>query len=53
MDNKISTDAKAELVQVLGIQCRELSRMKKTRILDQYIAVSGKPRKVIKADYPI
>lgn len=45
MDNKISTDAKAELVQVLGIQYRKSSKMEKTRILDQFIAVSGYHRK--------
>ena len=45
MDNKISTDTKAELVQVLGIQYRKSSKMGKTRILDQFIAVSGYHRK--------
>ena len=45
MDDKISTDTKAELVQVLGIQYRKSSKMGKTRILDQFIAVSGYHRK--------
>ena len=45
MDNKISTDTKAELVQVLGIQYRKSSKKGKTRILDQFIAVSGYHRK--------
>ena len=45
MDNKISTNTKAELVQVLGIQYRKSSKMGKTRILDQFIAVSGYHRK--------
>ena len=41
MDDKISTDTKEELVRVLGIQYRNSSKMGKTRILDQFIAVSG------------
>ena len=41
MDKKISTDTKAELVQVLRIQYRKSSKREKTRILDQFIAVSG------------
>ena len=45
MDNKISTDKKAELVQVLRIQYRKSSKREKTRILDQFIAISGYHRK--------
>ena len=45
MDNKISPDTKAELVQVLGIQYRKSTKMEKTRILDQFISVSGYHRK--------
>ena len=45
MDKKISTDTKAELVQVLRIQYRKSSKREKTRILDQFIAVSGYHRK--------
>jgi hypothetical protein len=45
MDKKISTETKAELVQVLGIQYRKSSKMEKTRILDQFITVSGYHRK--------
>ena len=45
MDNKISTDTKAELVCVLGIQYRKSSKIEKTRILDQFVAVSGYHRK--------
>jgi len=45
MDNKISTDTKAELVCVLGIQYCKSSKMEKTLILDQFIAVSGYHRK--------
>jgi len=39
MDNRISTDTKAELIRVLGIQYRKSSKMQKTQILDQFIAV--------------
>jgi len=45
MDNKISTQAKAELVRVLGQRYRESSKMGKTQILDEFIAVSGYHRK--------
>ena len=45
MDNKVSPDTKAELVQVLGIQYRKSTKMEKTRILDQFISVSGYHRK--------
>jgi len=45
MDNKISTDTKAELIRVLGIQYHKSSKMQKTQILDQFIAVSGYHRK--------
>ena len=45
MDNKISTQAKAELVEVLGQRYRESSKMTKTQILDEFIAVSGYHRK--------
>lgn len=45
MDKQISADAKAELVQVLGIRYRKSSKIGKTRILDQFIAVSGYHRK--------
>ena len=41
MDNKISTQVKAELVRVLGQRYRESSKMTKTQILDEFIAVSG------------
>ena len=39
MDNKISTQAKVELVGVLGQRYRESSKMTKTQILDEFIAV--------------
>jgi hypothetical protein len=45
MDNKISTDTKDELVRVLRIQYSKSSKMEKTQILDQFIAVSGYHRK--------
>lgn len=45
MDNKISTKAKAELIGVLGHRYRESSKMAKTQILDEFIAVSGYHRK--------
>lgn len=45
MDNKISTDTKLELLKVLRIQYRESSKMQKTRILDQFMTVSGYHRK--------
>ena len=45
MDNKISNSMKEELVQVLGTQYRKSSKIEKTRILDQFIAVSGYHRK--------
>ncbi len=45
MDNKISTQAKAELVRVLGQRYRKSSKMAKTQILDEFIAVSGYHRK--------
>lgn len=45
MDNKISPDTKVELVQVLRIQYRKSTKMGKTRILDQFISVSGYHRK--------
>jgi len=45
MDNQISADAKAQLVQVLRIQYRKSSKTEKTRILNQFIAVSGYHRK--------
>lgn len=39
MDNKISTQARAELVRVLGQRYRKSSKMAKTQILDEFIAV--------------
>lgn len=45
MDNKISTDTKVELLTVLKTQYRKSSKMQKTKILDQFIAVSGYHRK--------
>lgn len=45
MDNKISTDTKAELIRVLGIQYHKTSKIQKTQILDQFIAGSGYHRK--------
>ena len=45
MDNKISTGTKTELIQVLGIQYSKSSKREKTRILDQFIIVSGYHRK--------
>ncbi len=45
MENKISTQAKAELVGALGQRYRESSKMTKTQILDEFIAVSGYHRK--------
>ncbi len=45
MDNTISTEAKLELVEVLRIQYRKSSKTEKTRILDQFIGVSGYHRK--------
>ena len=45
MDNKISTDTKAELIQVLRIQYSKSSKREKTLILDQFIVVSGYHRK--------
>jgi hypothetical protein len=45
MDKKISTQAKAELVRVLGQRYRESPKMAKTRILDEFIAASGYHRK--------
>ena len=45
MDNKISTQAKAELVKALGQRYRESSKITKTQILDEFIAVSGFHRK--------
>ena len=45
MDNKISTQAKAELVRVLGQRYRESSKMAKTQILAEFIVVSGYHRK--------
>jgi hypothetical protein len=41
MNNKISTKAKAELIGVLEHRYRESSKMAKTQILDEFIAVSG------------
>ncbi len=37
MDNKISTQAKAELVRVLGQRYRQSPKMAKTQILDEFI----------------
>jgi len=45
MDNKISTNTKEELVRVLRIQYSKSSKLEKTQILDQFIAVSGYHRK--------
>ncbi len=45
MDNKISTQEKTKLVRVLGQRYRESSKMAKTQILDEFIAVSGYHRK--------
>ena len=45
MDNRISTQAKAELVRVLGQRYRESAKMTKTQIIDEFIAVSGYHRK--------
>ena len=41
MDKKISTQAKVELVRVLGQRYRESPKIAKTQILDEFIAVSG------------
>ncbi len=40
MDKKISTQAKAELVRVLGQRYRDSSKIVKTRILDKFVTVS-------------
>ena len=45
MDNEISTQAKAELVEVLGQRYRESSKMTKTQILDEFTAISRYHRK--------
>jgi len=45
MDNKISKDTKAELIRILAIQYRKSPKMRKTQILDQFIAVSRYHRK--------
>jgi len=45
MDNKISTHAKEELIQVLKVQYRKSLKMQKSQILNQFIAVSGYHRK--------
>ncbi|RKY04632.1 MAG: hypothetical protein DRP56_09805 [Planctomycetota bacterium] len=45
MDNKISTHAKEELIQVLKVQYRKSSKMEKSQILNQFIAVSRYHRK--------
>jgi hypothetical protein len=45
MDNKVSSDTKAELVKVLRIQYLKSTKIERTRILDQFIAVSGYHRK--------
>jgi len=45
MDSKISTQAKAELVGVLKQRYCESSKITKTQILDEFIAVSGYHRK--------
>lgn len=45
MSNKISTQAKEELVQVLKVQYRKSLKMEKSQLLNQFIAVSGYHRK--------
>lgn len=45
MANKISTQAKEELVQVLKVQYRKSLKTEKSQILNQFIAVSGYHRK--------
>jgi hypothetical protein len=45
MDRKMSSQAKSELVRALGQRYRQSSKMEKTHILDQFIAVSGYHRK--------
>ena len=45
MANKISTQAKEELIQVLKIQYRKSLKTEKSQILNQFIAVSGYHRK--------
>ena len=45
MDNKISTHAKEELIQVLKVQYRKSVKMEKSQALNQFIAVSGYHRK--------
>lgn len=45
MDNKISTQAKEELVRALGQRYRHSPKMAKTQILNEFIAVSGYHRK--------
>ena len=45
MDNKVSTQTKEELVRVLRHRYRDSSKLEKTQILDEFIAVSGYHRK--------
>jgi len=45
MDNKVSTQTKEELVRVLRQRYRDSSKMEKTKILDEFISVSGYHRK--------
>lgn len=45
MDNKISTQAKEELVKALGQRYRHSPKMAKTQILNEFISVSGYHRK--------
>ena len=45
MVNKISVDARRELVQAIGERYREAARADKLRILDEFVAVTGYHRK--------
>jgi len=45
MDNKVSTQTKEELVRVLRHRYCDSSKLEKTQILDEFIAVSGYHRK--------
>jgi hypothetical protein len=45
MAKKISADARRELVQAIGERYRAGSKQEKTRILDEFVAVTGFRRK--------
>ena len=45
MDRRISTDSRAELVEVLRQRYRGSSKSEKVLILDEFVAVSGYHRK--------